>query len=509
MALGINGNQVSSFIECDVCLNSRNRRGVKFLTRCFYVTLSLWIFGSLLLMVVKEDNTAIKKQTEKKEKQRNVFEQFNKLRPTEGNDYEATKNLNIPDHRNKTHHVNNFEEFRIEPNPLLPYLDCKGILEGRDEAIVAAKLKSLELKSKPFEDRRNRFENFGESLIQLADNCTQFKRERNYVTSALTTEESNYPIAYILTVHTNIAALERLLRAIYRPQNIYCVHVDRKSSQEFQASVRKISGCFQNVFVPSNLTEVHYTHWSRVQADLNCMHNLIDRKQQVQWRYVINLCGAEFPLKTNFELVRSLKNLYGYNSMESVIPPPHKTKRYEYHFVLPDTQGDYVVMGKTNIKKEPSPLDIPMFIGSAYYVLKRQAVEFIMTDSEVQKFFKWNKDTYSPDEHMWATLQRYYPRLPGSFPPHVKYDQNELQTITKLVKWGGLDTLVYPKCSGIYSRGICMLGVGDLSWLLQQHHLFANKFDSHIDPYAIECLDILLRNKTISQAVKYNSVGFI
>uniref|UniRef100_H2Z400 Glucosaminyl (N-acetyl) transferase 3, mucin type n=1 Tax=Ciona savignyi TaxID=51511 RepID=H2Z400_CIOSA len=367
--------------------------------------------------------------------------------------------------------------------------DCGSVLMGNEDDILGTRLKALEFKSK--------FQNFGAYLTNLAGNCTDFLLSRRFVTSHLTLEELNYPIAYIITVHTKLAAFERVLRSIYRPQNLYCVHVDRKSPEKFQHGVRKISECFGNVFVPENLTEVHYTHWSRVQADLNCMRGLMDRKDEVKWKYVINLCGAEFPLKTNLEIVRSLKNLYGYNSMETVVPPPHKAARYQYHFTLPPPGNDYATMDKTNVKKEASPLNSPMFIGSAYYILKRQAVRFIMTDPTVQKFFKWNEDTYSPDEHMWATLQRYYPRLPGSYPPHVKYDQNELQTITKLVKWGGLDTLVYPKCSGVYSRGICMLGVGDLTWLLQQHHLFANKFDSDADPFAIECLDIYLRNKTL------------
>ena len=133
----------------------------------------------------------------------------------------------------------------------------------------------------------------------------------------------------------------------------------------------------------------------------------------------------------------------------------------------------------------------------------------LFADSNVAKFFEWNKDSYSPDEHMWATLQRWYPYVPGSFPPHEKYDLNELQSVTRLVKWAGLDTSVYPKCSGRFRRGVCVYGVGDLPWLLQQHHLFANKFDFDVDPYAIECLDTWLRNRTLLQSYIYHSKGFV
>lgn len=117
------------------------------------------------------------------------------------------------------------------------------------------------------------------------------------------------------------------------------------------------------------------------------------------------------------------------------------------------------------------------------------------------KFLEWNKDTYSPDEHIWATLQRWHPYLPGSFPPHQKYDRNELISLPRLVKWAGLDHEAYPPCAGQYSRGVCVYGAGDLTWLLTQAHLFANKFDFSIDAYAITCLDSWLRNRTIAQAL--------
>ena len=166
-------------------------------------------------------------------------------------------------------------------------------------------------------------------------------------------------------------------------------------------------------------------------------------------------------------------------------------------------------MKRTETKKDPSPLDIPMFAGSAYYVWRYEAVEFFLTDPTVQKFFKWNEDTYSPDEHMWATLQRWYPNVPGSYPPHPKYDQNELLTIVRLVKWSGLDKEVYPKCAGHIQRGVCVYGPGDLSWLLLQHHIFANKFDDHANIYAVECLDVWVRNKTLEQKVLYDKHGFL
>jgi len=76
---------------------------------------------------------------------------------------------------------------------------------------------------------------------------------------------------------SKFSIFERLLRSIYHPQNLYCVHVDKKSPREFLEGVKKLSRCFPNVFVATKLSEVYYSHWSRVEADINCFEDLVKR----------------------------------------------------------------------------------------------------------------------------------------------------------------------------------------------------------------------------------------
>ena len=53
--------------------------------------------------------------------------------------------------------------------------------------------------------------------------------------------------------------------------------------------------------------------------------------------------------------------------------------RYEFQYKLPkSSENEYKVMEKTDIRKSPSPLESPMFAGSAYYAWKREAVEFMI-----------------------------------------------------------------------------------------------------------------------------------
>ncbi|KAM4035271.1 beta-1,3-galactosyl-O-glycosyl-glycoprotein beta-1,6-N-acetylglucosaminyltransferase 3-like [Anomaloglossus baeobatrachus] len=327
--------------------------------------------------------------------------------------------------------------------------------------------------------------------IEVSKDCANFTKLKKFVMFTLSEEERDYPIAYSMVIHDNIEMFERLLRSIYMPQNVYCIHVDNKSSETFFEAVKAIASCLPNVFVSSKRECVVYASWSRVQADLNCMEDLLN--SSVDWKYLINTCGTDFPLKTNAEIVKKLKLLNGKNNMESEQPPSHKKQRWEYHYEIKDSPL------RTNIKKNAPPLNIPIFSGNAYVLLTRDFVKSLFENSIAKELLEWAKDTYSPDEFLWATLQRFH-EMPGSVPNHMKYDTTDLNALARLVKWGSLEGDIkngapYTKCTGKHIRDVCVYGTGDLHWLIQQHHLFANKFDPEVDDHAIQCLEEYLRYK--------------
>ncbi|CAJ1056681.1 beta-1%2C3-galactosyl-O-glycosyl-glycoprotein beta-1,6-N-acetylglucosaminyltransferase 3-like [Xyrichtys novacula] len=342
--------------------------------------------------------------------------------------------------------------------------------------------------------------------LNATKNCEAYIEARGFITVPLSEEERNFPIAFSMVIHNQIEMFERLLRAIYAPQNIYCVHTDQKSSKEFQKAVEAIVSCFPNVFIARRLERVVYASWSRVQADLNCMEDLL--QSNVQWRYLMNTCGTDFPIKTNREMVQALKMLNGRNSMETETTSEHKTARWMYHYNV----TDHII--QTDVKKSPPPISSPMFQGNAYFVASRAFVKHVMQDREVQRLIEWEKDTYSPDEHLWATLQRM-PSVPGSVPANVKYDTSDLLALARVVKWGYHEGDMrkgapYYPCSGTYRRAICVYGAGDLQWLLKQPQLFANKFDPEVDDVAIRCVESILRFRALSHdsllTEHYNSI---
>ncbi|XP_074547037.1 beta-1,3-galactosyl-O-glycosyl-glycoprotein beta-1,6-N-acetylglucosaminyltransferase 4-like [Halichoeres trimaculatus] len=329
-----------------------------------------------------------------------------------------------------------------------------------------------------------------ESLFNLTSDCPKFIKARGYDRVCVTDEERDFPIAYSLVVHKYAWMVERLIRAIYSPANIYCIHYDEKSPDQFKSAIEGFVSCLPNVFVVSKREIVYYTEFSRVQADLNCFVDLL--KSDVKWKYIINLCGQDFPLRTNIELVSGLKSLNGSNMLESTLPR-HKASRFKYHFELTGPSEYRKWLVRTDQLKPPPPHGIEMFVGSAYFILSREFIVFMDSSVVMKDFVAWIKDTLMPEETIWATLLRI-PGAPGGVPsshPEI----NELVIKTRITKWSDHENNYYPPCTSIHIRGICIYGAAEVRWLLNFGHWFLNKLDPNVDPITVQCLEEILKER--------------
>lgn len=154
------------------------------------------------------------------------------------------------------------------------------------------------------------------STLKVNKDCGAFKRRREYITQAVSSEEVAFPIAYSILVYKDFSQVERLLRAIYRPQNFYCIHHDNKSTPSFKERLRELVDCFDNVFLSSRSVLVRWGYFTVLEADLICMQDLLKYKS---WKYLINLTGQEFPLKTNWQIVKILKTFQGANDISGTL----------------------------------------------------------------------------------------------------------------------------------------------------------------------------------------------
>ena len=104
-----------------------------------------------------------------------------------------------------------------------------------------------------------------------------------------TIEERNYSIAYSILAHQNMQQLMLLLSQIYAPHNVYCIHLDAKSPLTMLRTLERVQDCFPNIHLASKRERVVYASFSRLQADINCMHDLL--QSPVLWIHLVNLSG--------------------------------------------------------------------------------------------------------------------------------------------------------------------------------------------------------------------------
>ncbi|KAH3827155.1 hypothetical protein DPMN_129084 [Dreissena polymorpha] len=189
------------------------------------------------------------------------------------------------------------------------------------------------------------------TFFKNISNCGHFKKQRGYITHQLSEKESNFPIAFSLIVYKDIEQVERLLRAIFRPQNMYCVHIDLKATTDFIIAINTITKCFENVFIAPELLNVTWGTFSVLEAEMVCLRKLLNFKK---WKYFINLTGQEFPLKTNKELVEILEALDGANVVDGTLLRP---SMYDFH--------------RWTLARKPPPHKIRPVKGSVHVAINR------------------------------------------------------------------------------------------------------------------------------------------
>jgi hypothetical protein len=251
------------------------------------------------------------------------------------------------------------------------------------------------------------------------DQCHQYRSERfdEPFHRADNARNQKFPLAFNILMYENVEQFERLLRLIYRPQNFYCIHVDASAAAGVLRGVESVAHCFDNVFLSSKQETVLYATFSRLQADLNCMADLL---KYPSWKYLLNMANSELPLKTNSELVKILSIYRGFNDIEGVWKESNRERTeyvWEKNTATVARHGHHLTM--TAKKKSPPPGNLTIVKGSAYGrspffsnhfspsvlgAFSRAFVQFVQTNMVAKEFLEWSRDTYSPDEHYWATL---------------------------------------------------------------------------------------------------------
>src|SRR4051794_14167084 len=104
-------------------------------------------------------------------------------------------------------------------------------------------------------------------------------------------------IAYLILAHNNYAHLQRLIDALNEYDSGFYIHIDKKSE------LPEIKG--DNIIFIENRVKVYWSTFSEVQATLNLMEKaILDTRNS----YFVLLSGADYPVKSNNEIIRRLSH---------------------------------------------------------------------------------------------------------------------------------------------------------------------------------------------------------
>ena len=325
---------------------------------------------------------------------------------------------------------------------------------------------------KPWEEFALRFK---------TENCTEIIQEFSnlfYVSQV----EREFPIAYILVVYTNAAQILRFLKSIYRPHNLYCIHPDARQGTEFSDYFKAVAKCIDNVFVVSKPVKVYYGHSSILDAQLNCMQDLMEHP--TNWKYVINLSGKELPLKTNREIVESLVKLNGFSAVHLVgISSSIWKHRFTYECYV--SESGKLLRSSNHLPHPPEGINIKKSV--TYLAASRAFIHFLLSDPLSLEFHKYLSKVRSAEEHYYASLY-VLPQAKGGKPPK---SEKEVLMVNEAM-W----TPPMTNCPGGHVvHHVCILTAPDMH-LVERYRtheqrpvLFFNKYFLELDPTPMDCME--------------------
>ncbi|CAH8825611.1 unnamed protein product [Trichobilharzia szidati] len=323
-------------------------------------------------------------------------------------------------------------------------------------------------------------ENGGYGNLTNYHTCEEFKLIHRQ-TVKCSEEEKEFPLAFSLAVHENIRPVSRLLRLIYRPNNLYCIHVDSKSPQVFYDEVMALANCFGGNVIVVNRSEsvvVRWGYYSILEVFLLCADKLM-RSDQVKWKYILNVSGQELPLRTNWELVAALKAINGWNIVDNSGSKDNHERWPNWNFSFP----------------------IHWIKGSFYMALSRDFVNFYQTNSKAREILSVMKAERHlmkhPDELYFPTLvynpslgapgacEEFY--LSGGSDPRATY-------VGRYVNW------LFRRCKHGKSRhGVCLIGLYLSQFIPTRMEFFANKFREEFQPIAYDCTEHYVMQKILRE----------
>ncbi|KAJ7992014.1 hypothetical protein DPEC_G00274190 [Dallia pectoralis] len=208
-------------------------------------------------------------------------------------------------------------------------------------------------------------------------------------------------IAFILVVHGRASRqFQRLFKAIYQTSHYYYIHVDQRSNYLHRQVMAQTSQ-YSNVRITSWRMSTIWGGASLLTMYLRCMEDLLNMADW-KWDFFINLSAADYPIRTNEQLVGFLSK---YRDMNFIKSHGRDNTRFirkqglDRVFFECDTH-----MWRLGDRKIPEGIMVDG--GSDWFILNRMFVDYIISSQDelvvsMKRFYTY---TLLPAESFFHTV---------------------------------------------------------------------------------------------------------
>ncbi len=269
-------------------------------------------------------------------------------------------------------------------------------------------------------------------------------------------------LVYFIACHKNANQVLRLIKAIYRRDNLYFINIDKKSAVDFyQALTLSDFGSYKNIYFSRQ--QVDWGRWNQVQVVLDTIKKALAIDST--WTHFINLSGQDFPLKKQEEIQAYLLTMKDKSFLEAIhYSPDTETAITRFSF---QTRIDKFF--KVYRRLDWSNPKIKFYKGSQWMILSRDFCREAIIGKLSKKLKSSFKKVHVPDESFFPTLAAN-----GKLSSNIIWDNK------RFIKW---------------TFGAAHPEILDLKYweaLSSSSAFFARKFDENIDTKIISALEDLL-----------------
>lgn len=325
------------------------------------------------------------------------------------------------------------------------------------------------------------------ALSHLNFDGSQSPRE---LTAGLTSKPY-YKLAYVVMVHANTDNVAALIDALADPTVFIYLHVDLNAEETFHEEVRELVRGRRDIALMPKPLAVSWAHVSLIWVEIRAFFDLLDL---ISFDYVINLSGADYPLKSAKIIYNHLERKSGSNWMWWSTDYKNSweldTRWYNmYHcreyggtwekrcFFTNSIHGYREFDGYKDLFPR-------LFKTSQWLILHRTAVEYIRSSEAAKLLLMHAEHTLMPDEIFFSTFLAASP-----------FNAKTYRDPKRLMFWnGGSHPYDWSsEDSGIIKR-----------WA--KHFMWIRKVDVIGDPNLKQTLDGIRRKDKMSNRIvlKYN-----